>query len=78
MELARKLRALLWWFWLCIVALAVVVAGFHFLTGWAVGTWIGPWVREHDIVEPLTIGLAIVAAILAALYLWQRRVSRAR
>jgi uncharacterized membrane protein YhaH (DUF805 family) len=77
MDLARKLRALPWWFWLCILAVVVVAGGFHFLSRWAVATWIGPWVREHDIVEVLTIGLAVVAALLVALYLWQRRASRA-
>jgi uncharacterized membrane protein YhaH (DUF805 family) len=77
MDLARKLRVLPWRFWLCILAVALVVGGFHFLSGWAVATWIGPWVREHDIVEPLTIGLAILAILLAAFYLWQRRASRA-
>jgi uncharacterized membrane protein YhaH (DUF805 family) len=78
MDLARKLRALPWWFWLYILAAAVVVGLFHFLSGWAVTAWIGPWLREHDIVEPLTIGLAVVAALLVALFLWQRRLSRAR
>jgi hypothetical protein len=78
MDLARKLRALPWWFWVCILAAAMVVGGFHFLSGWAVTTWISPWLREHDIVEPLTIGLAVVAAVLVALFLWQRRLSSVR
>jgi hypothetical protein len=78
MDLARKLRALPWWFWLGILAVTVVVGGLSLLGWWALTTWIGPWLREHDIVEPLTVGLAVVAALLAALFLWQRRLSRPR
>jgi hypothetical protein len=73
MDFGRKLRAAPRLFWLGLLGVAMVVVGFQFLSGWVLTTWVGPWLRQHDIVEPLTIGLVVVAALLMALFLWQRR-----
>ena len=73
MDFVRKLRAAPRLFWLGMLGVAMVVVSFHFLSGWVLATWVGPWLRQHDIVEPLTIGLVVVAALLVALFLRQRR-----
>ena len=77
MGVAKRLRAMPWWFWLFIVGLVAALAGLNLLLAWLLNRiGIRAWLDQHDIVGPITLGAIIVALVLGALLWRQRRNAR--